>query len=65
MNRKDLDVLCRALRKAGNTMPGDDAFARYKAWRHTVKHIADAVQADNANFDRTKFLERCGIEGAL
>lgn len=57
MNRRDFDYLTRALKHlhhhAGLT----------EAQRDTVlRHIANTLETNNANFDKAKFLERCGVK---
>lgn len=61
MTRKDYVALAAALKAA---MPsGELAFHReFKQWMHDCKHVADALQRDNARFDRERFLTACGIE---
>lgn len=61
MTRKDYIVLAAAL-KASKPDAREypialSAIAAYKAWEHTVTAIAEALQADNAKFDRSKFFK--------
>lgn len=62
MNRKDLDLLCRTLKR---TKPGPRAEtdkAKYGQWITMVLTLSAEIDAASANFERAKFLDRCGVE---
>ncbi len=54
MNRKDLDAVCRAVKN----MHGDltPAFVVRVAGK-----LAMEIEHTTANFDRVKFMDRCGV----
>lgn len=53
MNRKDLDAVCRAVKSLHGDMT-QNFIARVAA------KLAMEIEPGNANFDRRKFMERCG-----
>ena len=53
MNRRDFDTLARAFRKVDLRGP--------LALRAVLETLANEIAHDNANFDRDKFLIRCGL----
>jgi len=56
MTQKDYELIASAI---------DDTFMRHEDWRRTVGQVANAMadrlQAENNKFNRTKFLEICGV----
>lgn len=62
MTKKHFEALARAMR---NCRPvglggGDIMHAQMYQWRLAVLNVADFCQDQNANFDKEKFLEKCG-----
>lgn len=63
MNRKDMDILARAVKRGWpDTVTGTQG-REARAW--VAKTLANGLEKEIAGFDRLKFLERCGFEGAI
>lgn len=56
MTKKDYELIAKAIRPTHNGYFELDANAC-----QLVYVLADALQSDNPRFDRTKFLEACGV----
>lgn len=61
MKRKDYTLIASAIRKARDWYDREHVKAR-NAVNLTAQEVADALQADNPEFDRRKFLDACGID---
>lgn len=65
MTRKDYIKIAEALKRARKVFYSNDAGER-KAMEYgtteCVLNIAEVLQADNPNFNRSKFLVACGID---
>jgi hypothetical protein len=65
MTRKDYVALAQAINTSTRHQPTDGAFA--EGWHAGVvavrENIADALAADNARFDRSRFLAACRNTG--
>jgi hypothetical protein len=60
MTRKDYTALAAAL---ANVRPIHGEDARFHAQFNLDAHaVADVLAADNARFDRARFLAACGVE---
>lgn len=57
MTRKDYVLIAEAIRKVYSDHHPDDCFG--VDW--TARAIADALSRDKPRFDRTRFLEACGV----
>lgn len=63
MTRKDSELIANAIREAGeDTYVGEST--GYEFGRAvTANRIADSLTATNPQFDRSRFLRACGVEG--
>lgn len=61
MTKKDYVLLAAALARPVKYINDPIAtVAARRAWRETCANVADALAADNANFQRDRFLKACG-----
>lgn len=64
MTRKDYKLIADAIRKATPVALNEKELPLLRqAHANTALRIADALGAENARFDREKFLLACGVEG--
>ena len=60
MTRRDYVLIAAAMRHALESAGPLAGRAFTIAHRITVGHLADALERENPNFDRARFLEACG-----
>lgn len=63
MTRKDYKLLAAAFaatKPAPCTFGPDHTRASVEQWQKDVNEIAIALQSDNPNFDRVRFIKACG-----
>lgn len=67
MTRKDYIRIAAAVREAGyhklRADAPDDGHAMRYGINAVASELAHALAADNARFDRSRFLAACGVEG--
>ncbi len=64
MTKKDYIALARVLREArvnhvGIVFKSGIMAERLVQWQLDIQYVADALEDDNARFDRAKFIEAC------
>lgn len=64
MTRKDYVLIATALKSARNIIPGPalDIDSYNHAADSAAYALANALAADNAAFDRARFLKACGVQ---
>ena len=62
MTKKHFEALAAALNGVG-PLHGDMSTKDAIQWRSDVEAVAAVCARFNPNFDRTRFLKACGVEG--
>jgi hypothetical protein len=67
MSRKDFVAMAAAMKAARRDILTKEAPERHADMLDGVslaaEHLADVLNGTNANFDRARFLDACGVEG--
>ena len=59
MARKDYEAIARILKAAEALPPGSTLWPMAQAITYIVEELANYMEYDNPNFQRTRFLEAC------
>lgn len=58
MTRKDYTLIAETLRAR---QPNEAWLNKYQMWSYIVNELAEALEANNSNFDRAVFLSKAGV----
>ena len=59
MTRKDFKAVAKAFK---TSLEGNLTIEAYSAVCQTADKVANAIKENNANFNKNKFLEACGMD---
>lgn len=62
MTKKHYEAIAAILKKYKYAPLYEVDYSDYRTSQHISEDLADYFATDNRNFDRTRFLQACGIE---